>query len=69
MSKCSPSPNDGLISPEVAEAVSDNEFPIFLTKYGISLWPVADPSVGPPAIVLSVPKSGTYFTEALYRRM
>lgn len=51
------------------EALVDKNFPVFLTRYGPAIGPVTDPSVGPPAIVLSVPKSGTYFTEALYKRM
>jgi hypothetical protein len=54
---------------EVGKALTDKEFAVFLTKYGPALWPAADPATGPPVIVLSVPKSGTYFTEALYKRM
>ena len=57
------------LDPEIEEAIRDKEFPIYLTQHGPALWPVADPSIGPPAIVLSVPKSGTYFIEALYKRM
>jgi hypothetical protein len=51
------------------EVLVDKNFPIFLTRYGPALWPVTDPAAGPPVIVLSVPKSGSFFTEALYKRM
>jgi predicted O-methyltransferase YrrM len=54
---------------EITEALAGKPFPVFLTKYGPALWPVTDETAGPPAIVLSVPRSGTYFTEALYKRM
>ena len=54
---------------ELEEVLIETALPVFLTKHGPSLWPVADPSKGPPVIVLSVPKSGTYFTEALFKRM
>ena len=50
-------------------SLADQNFPVFLTKFGPALHPIADPRVGPPVIILSVPKSGTYFTEALYKRM
>jgi hypothetical protein len=54
---------------EITDILADKGFPVFLTKYGPAIWPVTNPDVGPPVIVLSVPRSGTYFTEALYTRM
>lgn len=55
--------------PGVADALCNTKFAIFVTQYGPAAWPETDPTAGPPVIVLSVPKSGTYFTEALFRRM
>src|SRR6266567_2981901 len=69
MNDLAPSTSYDAIRSEVEHALIDQQFPIFRTGHGPALWPVADPFVGPPAIVLSVPKSGTYFTEALYKRM
>ena len=54
---------------EVGKALMDQQFPVFLTQHGPAIWPVTNPTAGPPVIVVSVPKSGTYFTEALYKRM
>ncbi len=54
---------------EVGNALTDQQFAVFLTKHGPAIWPVTDPAAGPPVIVVSVPKSGTYFIEALYKRM
>src|ERR1700719_544115 len=54
---------------DLQEAVAGKNFAVFLTRHGPSIWLLADPAARPPAIVLSVPKSGTYFVEALYKRM
>jgi hypothetical protein len=53
----------------ICEALKDANFPVFPTRLGLALWPEADPAAGPPAIILSVPKSGTYFAEALFKRL
>jgi hypothetical protein len=63
------SPGTAHRAPALAEALVDTNFPIFWTQHGPALWPAFNPAAGVPVIVLSVPKSGTYFTEALYRRM
>src|SRR5215469_15347957 len=60
---------DCATSPELIAKLTETRFPVFFTVHGLALWPLTDSAAGPPAIVLSIPKSGTYFTEALYKRM
>lgn len=64
--------NDATLDATAAKldpALVDRNFPIFLTRLGPAVWPTTREDIGPPAIVVSVPKSGTYFAEALYKRM
>ena len=49
--------------------IEKEKFPVFFVGGKPVLWPNYDNRLGNPVIILSIPKSGTYLTQALFKEL